>query len=141
MEKHRWIELLKQHDIRPTANRLMVAKLLSAAQRPLSLSELEMMSMTIDKSNIFRTLTLFRKSHLVHVIEDEGGIRYELCMSDDPHEDDDVHPHFHCECCGRIFCLDHTIIPPLDVPEGYVVHTVNYMVKGICPDCESKRLH
>ena len=57
MENDRWTDLLKRHDIRPTANRLMVAKMLATAQRPLSLTELEMMSLTIDKSNIFRRLS------------------------------------------------------------------------------------
>ena len=88
--------LLASHDIKPTANRIVVAKTLAAAERPMSLSELEYKILSIDKSSVFRVLTLFREHHLVHVIEDGGdGVRYELCHSHDGHqEDDDQHVHF-----------------------------------------------
>ena len=79
--------LLVAHDIKPTANRIVVAKTLAAAERPMSLSELEYKILSIDKSGVFRALTLFREHHLVHVIEDGGdGVRYELCLSHDGHE-------------------------------------------------------
>ena len=79
MDENRYITLLEEHDVKPTANRLIVLRTLDAAWRPMSLSELEYKILTIDKSGIFRTLSLFREQHLVHVIEDGGdGVRYEL---------------------------------------------------------------
>ncbi len=132
--------LLLAHDIKPTANRIVVAKTLAAQQRPMSLSELEYKILSIDKSGIFRALTLFREHHLVHVIEDGGdGVRYELCLSHDGHEhDDDQHVHFYCERCNRTFCLPDTPIPAVQLPSGYELTSINYMAKGICPEC-SKR--
>ena len=132
--------LLLAHDIKPTANRIVVAKTLAAQQRPMSLSELEYKILSIDKSGIFRALTLFREHHLVHVIEDGGdGVRYELCTSHDGHEhDDDQHVHFYCERCNRTFCLPDTPIPAVQLPSGYELTSINYMAKGICPEC-SKR--
>jgi len=130
-------KLLASHDIKPTANRIVVARTLAAAERPMSLSELEYKILSIDKSGIFRTLTLFREHHLVHVLEDGGdGVRYELCYSHDGHhEDDDQHVHFYCERCHRTFCLADTPIPSVTLPEGYESQSINYMVKGLCPDC------
>ena len=82
--------LLVAHDIKPTANRIVVARTLAAAERPMSLTELEYKILSIDKSGVFRALTLFREHNLVHVIEDGGdGVRYELCLSHDGHEHDD----------------------------------------------------
>ncbi|MBR5697658.1 MAG: transcriptional repressor [Prevotella sp.] len=127
--------LLSQHGIRPTANRIVVAKALASAMRPMSLIELERTIGTIDKSNIFRALTLFRDKHLVHLIEDGTGTRYELCHSHDHHHDDDRHPHFHCERCHRTFCLDNTEIPAIPIPDGYQAMSVNYIVTGLCPEC------
>ena len=129
--------LLASHDIKPTANRIVVAKTLAAAERPMSLSELEYKILSIDKSSVFRVLTLFREHHLVHVIEDGGdGVRYELCHSHDGHaEDDDQHVHFYCERCHRTFCLHDTPIPIVSLPEGYRLTSINYMVKGLCPEC------
>ena len=65
-------ELFAQHEIRPTANRLIIARALSKASHPLSLSDLVQKIPSIDKSGIFRTLTIFRQQHLVHVLEDGG---------------------------------------------------------------------
>ena len=129
--------LLASHGIKPTANRIVVAKTLAAAERPMSLSELEYKILSIDKSSVFRVLTLFREHHLVHVIEDGGdGVRYELCHSHDGHaEDDDQHVHFYCERCHRTFCLHDTPIPTVSLPEGYRLTSINYMVKGLCPEC------
>ena len=134
-------ELLREHGIRPTANRIVVAKELAAAERPMSLTELECKIVSIDKSGVFRTLTLFREHHMVHVIEDGGdGVRYELCHSHDGHEhDDDQHVHFFCENCNRTFCISDVPIPSVILPDGYKLTSINYMAKGLCPECANKK--
>ena len=131
--------LLASHGIKPTANRIVVARTLAAAERPMSLTELEYKILSIDNSGVFRALTLFREHHLVHVIEDGGdGVRYELCHSHDGHaEDDDQHVHFYCERCHRTFCLTDMPIPTVSLPAGYELHDINYMAKGLCPECSS----
>lgn len=140
MEDNNYTALLEAHDIKPTANRLIVLRTLDGAGRPMSLTELENKIQTIDKSGIFRTLSLFREQHLVHVIEDGGdGVRYELCHSHDDDIDDDLHVHFYCEQCHQTYCLDHIPVPGIDLPEGFIMSSVNYMVKGICPHCAYKK--
>lgn len=129
-------ELLESHGVKTTPNRLIVAGALLAGERPLSLMELEDRIGTIDKSGIFRSLTLFKEHHLIHIIEDGGdGTRYELCLSHNPELDEDTHIHFFCERCHRTFCLENLHIPPVTLPEGYSATTANYLVKGICPQC------
>lgn len=134
--------LLESHGIKPTANRILVVKALAESQRPMSLSELECEILSVDKSSVFRVLTLLRESHLVHVIEDGGdGVRYELCRSTDGHEhDDDQHVHFYCEQCHRTFCLSDIPIPTVNLPEGYLLENINYMAKGLCPKCARKKV-
>ena len=61
--------LLEEHGVKPTPNRLLVARALAGSHRPLSLKELEERLETIDKSNIFRALTVFRDARLVHVLD------------------------------------------------------------------------
>ena len=130
---------LTGHGVKPTANRLIVVKALATSEWPLSLGELEQRILTLDKSSVFRALTLFREHHVVHVVDDgSGSVRYELCHSRHAGVDDDAHPHFPCERCGRTFCLDHASIPPLPMPDGYVVHSASYLVKGVCPECREK---
>lgn len=130
--------LMKEHGIKPTANRIIVAKALSKGNRPLSMTELEDRIGSIDKSGIFRSLTLFKEHHLVHVLEDGDGVRYELCHSHDHEHDEDTHPHFYCEQCQQTYCLDYTEIPELPLPKGFEKKSANLMIKGICPNCHTK---
>ncbi len=129
-------ELLTLHGVKPTSNRIVVLRALSASARPLTLLELENRILTIDKSGIFRTLSVFREHHLVHTIDDgSGAMRYELCHSHNEEEDDDLHVHFFCERCQRTFCLDGVGVPQVAVPQGFIVNSANYILKGVCPNC------
>lgn len=128
--------IFAEHGIRPTANRLIIARALNAANCPLSLRDLEERLITIDKSSIFRTLSLFRDQHMVHDIEDgTGRVKYELCLSHNEGEDDDEHVHFYCERCHRTFCLYDVHIPRASLPAGYRQTSVNYVARGVCPEC------
>ncbi len=138
--------LLNNAGVRPTANRILVARTMSRSDKPMSLLELEDELMSIDKSVIFRTLKIFADKHLVHVIEDGSGcVRYEMCHShvhsDDgyDHDDDDLHPHFYCEVCRQTFCMHNIHLPHIEAPEGCEVRTMNFVVKGVCKDCMKKR--
>ncbi len=130
--------LLQERGVKPTANRIVVVKALSGIDRPMSLSELEEKIITIDKSGIFRALSLFRECGLVHVIDDGEGTKYELCRSRQHSHDDDTHVHFHCEKCLTTYCLEEISIPSVVLPEGYVSQTANYIVKGLCPRCSRR---
>ncbi len=131
-------ERLEHRGVKLTAMRLLVYVELEKARRPLSLRELEDRMPTAERSTIFRALTLLLQHHLVHDIEDgSGSLRYEICTSDDHHEHDDRHIHFYCEHCHRTYCLHNTRIPQVDLPEGFQMTSINYMVKGLCPTCAS----
>ena len=131
--------LLEQHGIKLTANRILIAKEMSTLDYPISMKELETMLLTMDKSSIFRTLSLFKSHHLVHQMEDGNDIvRYELCHSHSEEEDEDIHVHFYCEHCHRTFCLNEISVPQVNLPVGYRQTAVNYMIKGICPDCSQR---
>lgn len=137
MDEAKSIEMLLEHGIRPTANRIMLVRTLAEAERPLTMTELENLVDTIDKSNIFRALALFREQHLVHVLQDGAdAVRYELCHSHDEEHDNDVHAHFYCERCGQTYCLNDIPIPMVALPEGYRMSTINYLIKGVCPKCQ-----
>ncbi len=141
MNEAKCTELLEEHGIKVTANRIVVLKELVKALHPVTLAELEKRILSIDKSNIFRALTIFRENHLVHVIEGGcDGVRYELCHSHNHDHDEDVHPHFYCEQCQQTFCLDYTEVPSIQLPKGFEQRTANLIIKGICPDCKEKNL-
>jgi len=129
-------DYLLHHNVKPTANRIVVVKALAESDRPLTMRELEEKILSIDKSGIFRALSLFRDHHIVHVIDgEEGGVRYELCRSTCHEQCDDSHVHFYCEQCHRTFCLTDLALPTIDLPEGYRPTSANYIIHGICPNC------
>ncbi len=132
-------QLLSQAGIRPTANRILVMRQLIRSERPLSLTDLETRLDTLDKSSVFRVLTLLLEQGLVHGVEDGRGItRYEICHGDHHQsgDDDDLHAHFYCEKCNKVFCFPQINTPHVNLPEGFSVNSINFMIKGICPDCQ-----
>lgn len=130
---------LSERGVKPTAMRLLVYQELDKARHPLSLKDLEERMVTADRSTIFRTLTLLLQHHLVHGIEDgSGALKYEICHGHHECTLQDQHSHFYCEQCQRTFCLHDTPIPLVDLPQGFRAITINYMIKGICPQCSQK---
>lgn len=132
-------ELLKRRQVKPTANRILVLDALMKSTHPVSLNDLEGILQTVDKSSIFRSLSRFLSSDLVHAIEDgSGSMKYEVCHGHTHCTIADQHVHFFCEECNTLTCFEDIHIPHIDIPEGYKSHSVNFMVKGLCPKCAGK---
>lgn len=139
MDKRECQDKLLIHGIKPTPNRELVFLAIAAAGRPVSLLDVETELETVDKSTIFRILGLFLKHHLLHAIEDgSGSVKYEPCGGRYVHTVSDMHPHFYCECCHKTFCLKSSEIPSVEIPQGYQVVSVNYVLKGVCGECSKK---
>lgn len=133
------ISRLESKGIRPTANRILVMKALMGEQNPQSLSNLERKMVSMDKSSIFRTLTLFLEHDVVHAFEDGRGVLcYELCEEKGACDHHDGHIHFYCESCQRSFCMEDIHIPSFELPEGFYPHSISFVIKGECPECRKK---
>lgn len=132
---------LERKGVKPTANRILVLKALKAADRPLSLTGLEKELWTMDKSSIFRVLTLFLEHDIVHAFEDGRGIlNYELCTNAGVCNLSDAHMHFYCESCQQSFCMGNIPQPLLQLPEGFSPHSISFVIKGECPRCRKKHI-
>lgn len=130
---------LREHGIRPTAVRTLIYRTASAHHNTFSLQDMETELDTVDKSTIFRTLTLFADRHLLHEIEDGSGKKkYCVCHNDHTCTPGEMHVHFYCEECHTTFCLDHTLIPAVTLPAGFEARQAEYLVKGICSSCSRR---
>lgn len=139
MNSQDMISRLESKGIRPTANRILVMKTLMGEQNPQSLGNLERKMVSMDKSSIFRTLTLFLEHDVVHAFEDGRGVLcYELCEEKGACDHHDGHIHFYCESCQRSFCMEDIHIPSFELPEGFYPHSISFVIKGECPDCRKK---
>lgn len=127
---------LEKKGIKATANRITVYRALASVHVPVTLSMLEEALVTMDKSSIFRVLSLFLEHDVVHAFEDGRGVlNYELCTTDGACNMTDGHLHFYCEACHHSYCLDTIKTPELVLPEGFTPHSLSFVVKGLCPHC------
>ena len=121
------------------AIRILVLRTMMQAGRSVSLLDLETMLDTVDKSTIFRTLTLFLSHHLIHSIDDgTGSFKYAVCSDSCSCDVSDLHTHFHCEKCNKTFCFTNIPTPVVKLPQGFTLNSINYVLKGICPDCAAE---
>ena len=134
-----YITRMEKKGVKPTAVRILVFRAIEEAQHPVSLLDLENLLETVDKSTIFRTLNTFLAHRLIHDIEDgSGSLKYEVCSNEDTCSVDDMHTHFYCEICHRTFCFRGIHVPVVHLPEGFDMHSINYMIKGVCEECSRK---
>ena len=136
MQDERYVKILEESGIRATSTRIMLLKHILELKDTFSLGDLEEEFHTIDKSTLFRTLSLFQEHHLIHNIEDgSGAMKYCLCRNNGDCAQEEFHCHFYCEKCKKTYCLDESAITNITLPDGFVMNQVNYIVKGICDKC------
>lgn len=122
--------------IKPTATRLLILREMFRGDETVSLPQLERLLPTVDKSTISRTLSLFLMHRLIHAVDDgSGSLKYNVCSDDCDCSVEDEHTHFCCERCHRTFCLKNIHVPVVPLPDGFVLNSINYVIKGLCPEC------
>ena len=130
---------LQKAGLRKTAPRLAVLRKLIVARTPLSHSDMvEMLSPEgFDPTTIYRNLKDLADAGLVSRRDlGDHTWRYELAHEGEQHSK--VHPHFVCEDCGTVACLDTSRVAisagpgaPRSVGKG----GVEIQVKGRCDRC------
>lgn len=134
-----YIRKLAHREIKPTASRLLILREMMRGDEAVSLPDLERYLPTVDKSTISRTLSLVLLHRLIHAIDDgSGALKYAVCDDGCDCSVDEEHTHFYCENCHRTFCLKHIAVPVVPLPEGFTMHSINYVLKGLCPECTEK---
>lgn len=132
--------LLKEAGVKATSNRILVLRALLEGHGPMSMKDIETSIDSLDKSSIFRALTVMRENGLLHVLDGgKDGTMYEICRERHHGRHSDEHVHFHCEVCHRTFCFEEIKVPRIELPGDYEVHSTEHTIKGICPGCAGKR--
>lgn len=89
---------------------------------------------TLSKTTVYNTLNLFTEKKIVNVIViEENETRYDSIM--------DVHGHFKCEKCGKIFDVNiaKELIEEKELRE-FDIKEQHYYFKGICKDCANIKI-
>lgn len=127
---------LKNRNIKPTASRLLILRAMQQFDRAFSLNDLETELETVDKSTIFRALSLFRNKLLIHNIDDgSGSMKYSICSDSCTCSLQDMHVHFTCTHCENTFCLESLPVPSIPLPKKFLLESINFVMKGRCDQC------
>lgn len=131
-------EELTTAGIRVTAVRLLVWRTLrEKVNNAFSLNDMQNLLSTVDKSTLFRALTLFAEKGLLHHIDDGSGMqKYCVCHCSD-HDHHHGHIHLTCTVCHKTWCIEDVEIPHVSVPDDFEIHEAEYIVKGVCRKCRT----
>lgn len=127
---------LEARGIRPTAVRNLIFDAMVTHPQAFSLADMEQKLDTVDKSTLFRTITLFHDKLLIHQIDDgSGSMKYSVCSMDCMCSLQDLHVHFYCNSCEHTYCLESISIPKVQLPQDFLLQSVNFVFKGLCDKC------
>ena len=131
-------KILEEKAVRITPMRQLLLEYFLQHNKTFGLIELENAFPKSDRITMYRTLKTFEERGIIHGINNgTGEVKYALC---DEHcttiHHIDQHPHFQCEQCKQISCIDSLVIPKMELPKGYIQKEMTMMIKGICPDCQ-----
>ena len=127
-------KMLKEAGVRPTAIRNLVMKSIIAYGQTFTLSEMEDKIETIDKSTLFRTLSLFLEHKLLHEVDNGSGSKI-YCRCECGRLKHNSHIHFTCISCRQTSCIKDIDVSAVPHPRGFWVEQVNCEMKGLCPKC------
>ncbi len=88
----------------------------------------------MNKTTVYRILERLEKEGTIHSFSGTNGLKwYARCQNCTTHQHNDLHPHFECNNCGKVECLDVNItIPKMN---NRYIESANIMLKGQCTDC------
>lgn len=130
-------KILKQAGLRVTSSRKKIIEILMHSQGALSEIDLEkQLSAHCDRTTIYRTLHTLLEKELVHRLVDMDGVNKYVLNTEEKALAEE-HAHFKCNHCGTIYCLPESPAQQIDLPEGYSKLDTNFLVIGVCQDCNS----
>jgi len=129
MEKQSIIDMLEDHDIQPTQQRIEIAQILFAQDQHLSaeqvLNAVNQLGATVSKATVYNTLGLFADKGLVRqVIVDPSRVFYDSNTSE--------HHHLYNSDTGMLMDIDARQISIQhlpELPEGVVAEGVDVIIR------------
>lgn len=90
----------------------------------------------MNKTTIYRILDKLEHDGVVHSFLGVNGLKwYAKCHHCSSHNHVDAHPHFQCQSCGKLDCLDTDVSIP-SIP-GRKIAFAQVLLVGECDKCNS----
>lgn len=119
-----------------TPARVAILAALLTADRPLCHHDIavQLEPRAIDRVTLYRVLDWLMQQDLAHRIVDADGVWHFAASVDKARFE---HGHFHCQGCGRFYCLPDTPTPAARLPRGFVVKEKTLVIGGFCAGCHA----
>lgn len=88
----------------------------------------------MNKTTVYRILERLENEGAIHSFLGSNGLTwYAKCHQCTSHHHNDIHPHFQCEECGKVECLEINI--PIPTVDNKIIQSADVLLKGQCSDC------
>ena len=136
-------QLLDLRGIDPTPNRLRIVEVIGNNPSPIRAREIlaaVSRNKQINRVTVYRILDLLVKKGVVQQISGWGrSLVYGMAES----ENHPAHPHFHCNSCGTLQCMQPVSLPVniKNIDRSFVgeINNMEVRLSGICRNCLSKK--
>ncbi len=133
----KYVELLKDHSLKITPQRLQILKYLDTHRIHPTVdeiySELKKSFPSLSKTTVYNSLEILQKHGLIQSLTITGHqARYDFKH--------DMHHHFLCTNCGKIIDIDIKC-PNIGkiIKDGYTIDEVHGYFKGLCKQCAQRQ--
>lgn len=134
-----YTELLKSRQLSLTQSRILLLKILSETDFPLSGKEIEGMMMgQCDRATIYRNLNAFSGKGIIQRILSDDALKFKMNADDEEHRGNLDHIHFQCNVCHKVICMENLLVKDYNLPEGFSKIENQFLVVGICNNCNGK---
>ena len=129
------VDVLSSHHLKRTSCREGIIEVIMASEQALSENEIrEKLYGHYDRTTFYRSFKTLEKHKIIHKIYiDNQTVRYALDNSITHKKE---HPHFYCNDCHVVQCLDFEPISGFRLPEGYTENETEIIIKGTCANCK-----
>ncbi|NRB60347.1 MAG: transcriptional repressor [Winogradskyella sp.] len=89
----------------------------------------------MNKTTVYRVLERLENDGMLHSFIGVDGLKwYAKCTEDEETHQNHTHPHFQCNDCGKVECLDVTITIP--AIKNKQIESANFLITGQCENCK-----
>ncbi|MGE5520422.1 MAG: Fur family transcriptional regulator [Candidatus Dadabacteria bacterium] len=138
--KHKLDSLLHRKQLSSTESRRKILSLFMNSKDALTHADIEKNAgRKFDRVTVYRTLQTFVEKGIIHSIPTaDNSVLYAMCKDCTEGQHHDDHVHFVCSNCEKTICLDDVVSPVIELPDGYVISSVQVVINGTCKECMDK---
>ena len=133
-------EVLYQHNLKRTSCREGIIEVMMSATQALSENEIrDRLPGQYDRSTFYRSFKTLQEFNILHkIVVDNQLVKYAL---DNSVTHKNEHPHFYCNRCHTVQCLESPTVQKFQLPEGFTGIETEIIIKGICAYCTSNSVN